>query len=558
MSFQPLPPDLQKSYDRLNGPFEGCTRFQPHQCSYDLRIEARQHQAKDVVVADQDKSGTYYPRWKWKGLFQPQPSRKRRPEDTKEVSPKRWRASTRLHESICKPHLPGLHEALSHNPQHSTDKEERIITSTNDRAVVECGRRNQAPYERCMGKEDNTRNTLVDADIIASEIFLSDCGESDIDCPSITKITSNPHREAYNQAGAFSFHKEPYQMKGSNGYLFSKPSSDRNPELFFKHQSESARSSTILDIDTTIPPNAKIERLNSERVEKLPRFISQRYPKSTRSPLVQTSKTQEENPGRSQRERCGKDEKGIISQNSSKGDAKAHQSHDGSSVGIKVPQPKNDKLFITTKLAHPITFRVSQAECNWCLDIWYGLIGLPEKKVEVIDRGDARGYIEAGVGHVSEGYLPSGMCDRCTTDRTKILGCSKHKMTCLHTKDFSHSHRYSDEWLAPGRANNAPFHWCLICPSAASYACNTVDGIGCEGGCGLLLCGGCRRALVEDHGGNLRAFIDQVKEENPDEGYGLRADADLLHPNGELMRMWEGLHPPEPRKLPNWRNKRWS
>ena len=208
---------------------------------------------------------------------------------------------------------------------------------------------------------------------------------------------------------------------------------------------------------------------------------------------------------------------------------------------------------IITKLAHPIYFnyRAKESEipaCHWCDDLVYGLLGLGEVRVEVIDKGDKKGYIEVFGGHRSQGHLPSRMCYSCTLERAVISACGVHELepiVNMDPEDFAYD--IIMEFMMPGMAASAPFRWCSVCPSPAFFRCckkmdaEMVDEEGCEGmgggnGCGLLLCEYCAVTLVGEHDGHLDALIDAMSIDKANEGYGLRADVDFLHPAGELVR----------------------
>ena len=92
------------------------------------------------------------------------------------------------------------------------------------------------------------------------------------------------------------------------------------------------------------------------------------------------------------------------------------------------------KMFmtITIKLAHHILFNyISEQDgdsmpFHWCDDPIYGLLGLGEVEVEVMDNGDMQGLTEAVDGHTAAGYTPSRMCGFCTLDRLRITACKVH------------------------------------------------------------------------------------------------------------------------------------
>ena len=212
---------------------------------------------------------------------------------------------------------------------------------------------------------------------------------------------------------------------------------------------------------------------------------------------------------------------------------------------------------IWTKIAHPINFNYEPVagdpspSCHWCHDLVYGLLGLGEIEVEVRVLDGGRGYIEIDDGHVAAGYAPSRMCDFCTFDRIKILSCKGHEIQPIEGMD-PETFDYSTvlDMLEPGKAASAPFIWCSICPAPAFFACGTRDDIGSQmgeagmeedPGCGLMLCESCAVSLVNDHDNNLEGLLDKLRMDEEDGGFNMRADADFLHPKGELMRRMRAI-----------------
>ena len=208
---------------------------------------------------------------------------------------------------------------------------------------------------------------------------------------------------------------------------------------------------------------------------------------------------------------------------------------------------------ISTKLARPVHFNYrtkghESPACHWCEDLVYGLLGLGELRVKVIDYSDSEGYIEVSGGHRAIGHPASRMCDSCTLDRTLIAVCRAHElepMVGMDPENFAYDSIL--EFLMPGKAATAPFEWCSVCPAPAFFRCckkmeidmlseEVDEGLGGGNGCGLVLCEFCAVTLVGEHDGYLEAMIDAMRLERLDEGFGLRADVDFLHPAGELVR----------------------
>lgn len=217
------------------------------------------------------------------------------------------------------------------------------------------------------------------------------------------------------------------------------------------------------------------------------------------------------------------------------------------------PTVYNRLLTITTRLAHPIQFNYAYdddegvAPCHWCEDAIYGIVGLGEVEVEVVDNGDGQGFTEIANGH-AETYGHSRMCEFCTTDRLRITACKNHDMQLIHgmnPEKFDYDSVI--EWMMPGMASLAPFAWCSICPSPGFYCCSTkpdidMDGqgedlyLGDQKGCGLLLCESCAFSLINEHEGNLDKLIDSLENDGGEGGFQIRADASFLHSDGELLR----------------------
>lgn len=101
------------------------------------------------------------------------------------------------------------------------------------------------------------------------------------------------------------------------------------------------------------------------------------------------------------------------------------------------------------------------------------------------------------------------------------------------------------EALLPGMAGDVEWEWCSVCPNPAMYGCGRpsdgIDGEEAEVGCGLRLCEYCAVVLASECQGDLEALIVMKMTEAEGEGedgndLAVRADADLLLRNGELLR----------------------
>jgi len=199
-------------------------------------------------------------------------------------------------------------------------------------------------------------------------------------------------------------------------------------------------------------------------------------------------------------------------------------------------------MTIKTGFAHPISFSHDppadgSAPCHWCENLTYGILGLPQRRVEVIDYQSGEGYVEINGGHTADGVPPSRMCNVCTFARMKILGCSAHDIQPIikeipDTLDIM-------QWMDPDMMADAPFEWCSVCPRPASYECGNTSPADMRlsddsvVGCGLKLCEDCALGLVNEHGGDLTEYL-RALEEN-DDNFTLRADAYFLRSDGHLL-----------------------
>jgi hypothetical protein len=205
---------------------------------------------------------------------------------------------------------------------------------------------------------------------------------------------------------------------------------------------------------------------------------------------------------------------------------------------------------ITTRLAHPVTFNYLPSSpsdcsidipCHWCTDPLYGILGLGDLRVEVLDPKDGTGYIELSGGHTAQGHLPSRICSACTLERLMIAACGAHEIEPLEGRADAGDAEGWMEFLMPGKAEEAPFEWCSVCPSPAGFGCckrqqdghdpdeEALGGVGC----GLRLCESCAVVLVHECEGSLERLVRRVRE---GEGWGVRADVEFLLPEGELLR----------------------
>ncbi|MCJ1338642.1 hypothetical protein MMC09_003931 [Bachmanniomyces sp. S44760] len=211
---------------------------------------------------------------------------------------------------------------------------------------------------------------------------------------------------------------------------------------------------------------------------------------------------------------------------------------------------------VKTRLAYPLQINHAvpvdgSSPCHWCEDLAYGILGLKEDDVELIDRHDGLGFV---LNKIKHGYLangPSRMCIECTYERMMLIACSDHEIwpiTGIDPNQFNDSTVL--EWLMPRMATEAPFDWCTVCPSPAFFTCRkqcspdlmAVDthalgsDYGQEAGCGLKLCESCAVSFLEEHRGNLTGLILRLAEDQDVGTFDIRADATLVCRDGEILR----------------------
>lgn len=222
-------------------------------------------------------------------------------------------------------------------------------------------------------------------------------------------------------------------------------------------------------------------------------------------------------------------------------------------ISAGAPQTKT----IKTRYAHPIAFNYVHVEdnedesvpCDWCASLAFGVLGLDEVEVAVIDHGAGQGYIELSGGHTERGQKPSRMCPDCTMERLQISGCKTHDIQPiqgLDPDDFDFD--AAIKCLLPGSQRNAgspPYKYCVVCPGPAFLECckpNTLDvgpdedalELSSAAGCGLLLCETCAVSLVEEHDGSLESLVAALEIDGGQ--FGLRADVKFLLGSGELLQ----------------------
>lgn len=207
-----------------------------------------------------------------------------------------------------------------------------------------------------------------------------------------------------------------------------------------------------------------------------------------------------------------------------------------------------------TSFAHPIDFAYRPPEngsnpCHWCSNFAYGIMGLGQRMVEVIDYGDGQ-YIEMEGGHTGAGHTPSRMCIVCALERVHIMRCSGHRIVPLkglNPDRFNFDAAYRSLTRRHGQAAPTMTNpWCALCPNPAFFGCATLQtrnkfqevidstSPGAKG-CGLLLCERCE-VLMRGMKGNMAEVVEL--NQAMDEEYGSRADVGYLLPGNELYSFY--------------------
>lgn len=218
------------------------------------------------------------------------------------------------------------------------------------------------------------------------------------------------------------------------------------------------------------------------------------------------------------------------------------------------PDPEHEEAYTTTgkiktvctKFCHPIRFDHdtsgpgSSESCHFCSTADYSLVGLGERRVEVIEWSNGRGWDEMQGGHKGEGALNTRICFNCTSARSNIIVCATHELRRipgLRPKDVEDA--FCDLLdLAPGE--KSVDKWCDVCVNLAAWECCARQEDCPDLGCGLALCVHCLND-VGKHAGNLdnmlHGLVDERSEQRP---LGLRADYELLKEGGLLFNLVRG------------------
>jgi hypothetical protein len=226
-------------------------------------------------------------------------------------------------------------------------------------------------------------------------------------------------------------------------------------------------------------------------------------------------------------------------------------------------------IFKTTAFCHPIKFNyepdpMGKEPCSWCESPFFGLYGLADEKgprtVEGFYWPDGSGFEEVAGGWSEMGFSQSKMCVACTFERVRIVGCEMHHVRPLSVANGEFDPKVWDDkaWEDAAEALKRDddeggalilnAKWCSICPNLAAFKCASKQAYdlcgGEEGdeGCGLLLCGECMDLMGKCVNAEIRrgrqvldAMVSEVRRNKLLYPAGVRADAEFLTSEGELM-----------------------
>lgn len=216
--------------------------------------------------------------------------------------------------------------------------------------------------------------------------------------------------------------------------------------------------------------------------------------------------------------------------------------------GCSVGGPQGTERTIITSFSHPISFNCDDEkpykECHLCAHPALRIVGFGKKRASVIDFDDSSGFVEFSGGHRADHVEPTTLCTECTTSRMAVLMCGTHQMTSIpDTKYTSQDEEMALNDLLDGKLESVDIGaFCSICPSLATLQCSARQEDG-PNGCGLKLCDRCTAALVGGYDGNLGKMMAREMAADVDgEGFGFRADADFLRPDGVLVRYLKQLN----------------
>ena len=584
MESTPPPEDFQKWSDELYAylPDLPDTDEDSLRSKYDLRIEVREKNSVPTTYLDQDESGTFDPACKRPPecitITRKKRERKERPDD---LTPKKFKFNTWQGGRWVGRKLPVVFKFASEHAQAALESfgssldnwPERLLNSD---ITYECSadwpKSRALPYrlrERSRCGPSDSAHATGHNDLRLEDVTLGHpayrgcrpCFEWGFRCPLLDEGSRYPCAECAADNAECELIVEPavkrtcegcrarrqqcsYRDKGGDHAIPCQQCANASRKCVAGPASGRTRTGPALD-------QVYSQRQRLQRRIRKAKCLQGKQRCSCRNHKEQAEHSHHGNEDKTFT--VGSMDLHAIKSDEEKEKEHENRSHKRSEPAGAAPIESGRFRTITTKLAHPIQFNYVYddeeeiAPCHWCEDAIYGILGLGEVEVKVIDSGDGQGYTEVSNGHTAT-YGHSRMCAFCTTDRLKITACQKHEMQLIEGMDpETFDYQAVTEWMMPGMASLAPFAWCSICPSPAFFCCSTKPDIDMDGqevnlylgeqkGCGLLLCEACATNLVNEHEGKLEDLIDGLGNGGGDGGFGIRADANFLHPEGELLR----------------------
>lgn len=190
---------------------------------------------------------------------------------------------------------------------------------------------------------------------------------------------------------------------------------------------------------------------------------------------------------------------------------------------------------VQTKFSHPMRFNwepssTNELQCHFCSSVGFPILGLEERKVEVIDWESGEGFEEISGGHAGDGVESTRVCLECTTARLEVIMCDRHQFRpIIGLNAAALDLQAALIRLLDGDAVVGREKWCAICCNLATYECVT--------GCRLQLCGQCATELTYEYHWDLQEMLLRISARVSDERpLGLRADCELLKSDGLLVR----------------------
>jgi hypothetical protein len=196
-----------------------------------------------------------------------------------------------------------------------------------------------------------------------------------------------------------------------------------------------------------------------------------------------------------------------------------------------------------TKLSYPVTFNSAVTSCSICHSPSYAIYGASPapRKIKIYDFGQGNTEIpdanQAGNAIASSSVIKpkdTHLCLACTTNYMKILMCSTHEISSISPLPQSSSSSSPSSQTPPSYTATDLQTTCSICPTPATYTCDSS--------CGARFCDTCAGKVYGEFDGSLSKMLEGMTDEVTSEyARGLRADVELLRKGGELWRFLERM-----------------